>query len=187
MNTCGINEKNIEVEVRSFIDEVCYRELEKRLRKEAEFLGEDEQTTFYFDAKEDLRIQQGNAFSKIWLKKGKLHDESREEIEIFFKREDFPKLERLFAALGYSVLIKWFRQRKTFRWGDISVMLDHTRGYGYIIELEKMTAPEERESAARHLKEKMLELGVSPTPREEFEKRYQFYKDHWRGLTTQAP
>lgn len=174
--------KHIECEVRSFITEEQYESLSERFKKEAVFCGEDKQVTYYFDSKEDLRIQLGNDFSKIWLKKGKLHDEHREEIEIKCKREDFEKLERLFLALGYKVEIKWFRARKTFTRGDIDVMLDYTRGYGYIIELEKMSAQKDKEKTIELLKEKMKELGIPFTPKEEFDKRYQYYKENWKKL-----
>ena len=49
--------KNIECEIRSFISEKEYKKLIARFKKEAEFLGADEQVTYYFDSKEDLRIQ----------------------------------------------------------------------------------------------------------------------------------
>jgi hypothetical protein len=52
----------------------------KFFEKNGESLGVDHRETHYFDGKEDLRIQKNDGFSKIWLKKGRLHDEAREEI-----------------------------------------------------------------------------------------------------------
>jgi len=75
---------NIGVEIRSFISPEKYQELLTFFHKEGVFLHEDNQETFYFDAKQDLRIQRSNTYSKIWLKKGKLHDEHREEIEFLY-------------------------------------------------------------------------------------------------------
>lgn len=174
--------KNIECEIRSFITKDQYRKLMRFFKKEATFLGEDDQITYYFDAKQDLRIQQNNNFSKIWLKKGKIHDERREEIEIKCAREDFKKLEELFLTLGYRVEIKWFRERHTFRWDGIDVMLDYTRGYGYIIELEKISSKKDEKTTLNYLKEKMREIGVPLTPKEEFERNYQYYKNNWKKL-----
>ena len=174
--------KNIEVEIRSFIDEAKYKELISRLKREAEFLGEDEQVTYYFDSKEDLRIQKNNSFAKIWLKKGAMHDDGREELEVRFAREDFDKLEQIFLTLGYKVEIKWFRTRNSFKWGDIDVAVDYTKGYGHIIELEQMAEEDEKDRVLTMLKEKMAELGVDPTPKEEFDKAYQHYKEHWQEL-----
>ena len=87
---------NIEVEIRSFISSEKYEELIEFFKENAEFINDDYQETYYFDAEQDLRIQRNNNYSKIWLKKGKLHDEQREEIEIKFNKEDFEMLERLF-------------------------------------------------------------------------------------------
>ena len=173
---------NIECEIRSFISERKYQELVEWFQKESKFLGRDEQVTYYFTGDADLRIQQNSKFSKIWLKKGKIHNEHREEIEIKFAREDFDKLEKLFLVLGYEIEVKWFRQRHSFEWNDIDVCLDYTRGYGYIIELEKICRENEKEKVLEYLKSKLVELGIPLTPREEFDKKYSDYKENWRGL-----
>lgn len=173
---------NIEVEIRSFISPKKYQELLSFFHKEGKFVSEDDQETYYFDAQQDLRIQRNKMHSKIWLKKGKLHDEQREELEIQFDKNDFEMLERLFLTLGYSTNIKWFRKRHTFRWQDITVMLDYTRGYGYIIELEKMSSEEGKADAVRLLKEKLQMLNILLTSKEEFDAKYKHYKENWRKL-----
>lgn len=181
--------KNIEVEVRSFIDETQYQNLIAHFKKEAQFLGEDEQVTYYFDCPEDLRIQKNANYSKVWLKKGKLHDDHREEIEVRYAKDDFEKMEQLFLALNYKPQIKWFRKRHSFKWaclpkgtGEIEVAIDHTKGYGYIIELEKMSDEAGKDEALVELKEKLNELGIPPTSKEEFGKRFEYYKEHWQKL-----
>ncbi|HLP80323.1 MAG TPA: CYTH domain-containing protein [Acidobacteriota bacterium] len=174
---------NIEVEVRSFITKEQYERLLAQFHKNAKFLKEDYQETFYFDCEEDLRIQRNNYFAKVWMKKGKLHDDHREEIEVKISKEDFESLEKLFLALGYNTQIKWFRKRVEFKWNDITVCMDDTRGYGYIIELEKMSTPEGKHTALEELKNKMSILNVAITPKEEFEKAFKNYKEHWRTLT----
>lgn len=119
---------NIEAELRSFISKEKYNELLDFFKEKASLIKEDYQETFYFDCDEDLRIQKNNFFSKIWMKKGKIHDDSREEIEIKFDKNDFEKLETLFLSLGYNIEIKWFRKRFQFKWEDTTVCLDFTRG-----------------------------------------------------------
>lgn len=175
----------IEVELRSFITEDKYHELIEFFRKEGEFVNEDYQETFYFDTEEDLRIQKNNFFSKVWMKKGKIHDEHREEIEIKFDKNDFAMLEKLFLSLGHNVEIKWFRNRHTFKWQGISVMVDDTKGYGCIIELEKISSHENKESDLEMLKKKFESLGIPLTPREEFEKKFSHYKENWKSLVNQ--
>lgn len=173
----------VEVELRSFISKERYDELLEFFRKNGEFVNEDYQETYYFDAKEDIRIQRNNFYSKIWMKKGKLHDACREEVEIKFNREDFEKLEKVFIDSGFNVSVKWFRKRHTFKWQEIEVMLDFTKGYGYIIELEKKSGEEEKDKVLAMLAEKLQLLNIQLTPKEEFDKKFQYYKENWRELT----
>lgn len=173
---------NIEAEIRSFISEEQYKELLIFFKENAEQIKEDYQESYYFDCDEDLRIQRNNFHSKIWMKKGKIHDDHREEIEIKFDKNEFDKLETLFIALGYNIEIKWFRKRFEFNWEDITVCLDFTKGYGYIIELEKMCSEETKEKEFELLKQKLKSLNVNITPKEEFNKKFEYYKNNWRSL-----
>lgn len=170
----------VEVEIRSFISKEKYEELIEFFKKEGEFVNEDEQTTYYFDAPFDLRIQKNNFFSKIWMKKGKIHDEQREEVEIKFSKDDFERLEQMFLSLGYNIQIKWFRKRNNFKWQDIDVAVDSTKGYGYIIEFEKLVEENEKEKTLEFLKEKFNILNISMTSREEFDQKFNYYKEHWK-------
>jgi len=176
---------NIEAEIRSFLSKEQYEKLLVFFNHNAKLLKEDYQETFYFDSEQDLRIQRNNFYSKIWMKKGKIHDEHREEIEIKFDREYFEELEKLFLALGFNVQIKWYRKRCEFQWEDIIVCLDYTKGYGYIIELEKMTSEIEKEKVYEILTQKIKSLGVDITSKEEFDKKYQYYKNNWKSLTNE--
>ncbi|MBX4196347.1 CYTH domain-containing protein [Candidatus Pacearchaeota archaeon] len=175
--------KNIEVEIRSLISQDKYDELISFFKQNSEFLGEDYQETHYFDSDQDLRIQKNNTFSKVWLKKGKIHDDHREEIEIKCKKEDFEKLESLYHALGYKVSIKWFRNRHSFDWNGIVVALDHTKGYGHIIELEILSDEENKEKNLKLLKEKLASLNIPLTPKEQFDVHFKNYKENWQELT----
>ena len=172
----------VEVELKIFLTKEQYNHLESFFRKEGEFLNEDNQETFYFTGKDDLRIQRNDFYSKLVLKKGKVHDEAREEFEVKFSKEEFESLERLFLALGYEVQIKWLRKRLNFNWQGVSVSLDNTKGYGMILELEKLSDEAGKAKALEFLKQKAKELNLEVTPREEFEKKYAFYKEHWQSL-----
>ncbi|MBD3282284.1 MAG: CYTH domain-containing protein [Candidatus Portnoybacteria bacterium] len=173
---------NIETEIRSFISKEKFDELLNFFKKNASLIKEDYQETFYFDCDEDLRIQRNNFFSKIWMKKGQIHDDHREEIEIKFDKDEFEKLEKLFLSLGYNIEIKWFRKRFEFKWDDITVCLDFTRGYGYIIELEKMCSEDTKEPEFENLKKKLKSLNIEITPKEEFNKKFLYYKENWKSL-----
>ncbi len=174
--------QNIEVEVKSLISKEQYEDLLNFFHKNAKFLKEDYQETYYFDAPVDLRIQKNNFFSKIVLKAGKVHDEIREETEIKFSKEDFERLEKLFLSIGFNVQIKWFRNRLEFEWNGLDVCLDFTKGYGYIIEIEKLCDEPEKEQALEFIKQKFKELDISITPREDFDNKYNNYKENWKNL-----
>ena len=177
--------KNIEVEIRSFITKEKYEELLEFFKQNAEFVKEDFQETHYFDCEQDLRIQKNNNGSKIWLKKGNLHDDAREEIEIFTSKENehnFENLGKLFNALNYNVEIKWLRLRNQFNWSNIKICLDYTKGYGYIIELEEISDEENKENILQELKQKLRELNIEETPKEIFNEKYNYYKENWREL-----
>lgn len=174
--------KNIEVEVRAFIDESRYHQLIDFFEQKAKFLKEDSQVTHYFTWDHDLRIQKNNFFSKIWMKKWQLHDDYREETEIKFDKDDFEKLEQLFINLWYAIEITWLRKRLQFDRDGIEVSLDYTTWYGYIIELEILTTDLEKDEALELLRKKFSELEIPITPKEEFKKTYQWYKENWKTL-----
>ncbi len=176
-----INPK-IEVEIQSFISEEQHKRLLAFFNQNAEFVKDDFQETYYFDTNSNLRIQRNNENAKLWHKSGNVHDEFMEEIEVPVKREDFEKLEKFLNKLGHNVKIKWLRNRKQFNWQGIKVCLDFTKGYGYIIELEKISPELEKEKVLEVLKQKLNELNIYLTPREEFEKQYNYYKENWRNL-----
>jgi len=174
---------DIEVEIKCFISKENYQRLLDFFKSNAEFINEDYQETYYFNSVEDLRIQRNNSFCKIVLKSGKIHDYHRKELEIKLDKNDFEKLEKLFNALGYEIEIKWFRKRNNFKWQDIDVSLDFTKGYGYILELEKMSNEENKEKNLLLLREKLKLLGVNETRKEEFDKIFENYKKNWKELT----
>lgn len=178
-----MTEENIEVEIRSFISKEKYEELLEFFKQNTEFEKEDFQETHYFDCEQDLRIQKNKKGSKIWLKKGQIHDDAREEIEIFTHEDKFDELGKLFNALNYNVQIKWLRLRNQFKWDGIKVCLDYTKGYGYILELEKIChGMGEKEETLNELKQKLFKLGIQETPKEVFNEKYNYYKDNWRNL-----
>jgi predicted adenylyl cyclase CyaB len=172
----------VEVELRSFITKEKHDELIGFFKKNGEFINEDYQESYYFDDKGDVRIQKNKFFSKVWIKKGNLHDEQREEMEVKFSRDDFEKLEKTMEILGLTVKIKWLRKRHSFNWQGVGAMVDYTKGYGYILELEKMSDVQNKDKDLQTLREKFRSLGIEPTPRKEFDKKYAKYKENWRTL-----
>jgi predicted adenylyl cyclase CyaB len=174
---------NIEIEVRSFITEKEYKRLIKKLNKEAKFLSFiNEETTYFKGTGGDLRLRKNDRKAFIIFKKGKIHDDSREEIEIRFSKEDFEKIESLFKKLGLREEVKWFRKRRVYRWKGTKVFLDNTKGYGLIIELEKIGKREENRRIHQDLKIKLKSLDIKITPKKIFNKKFNYYKRNWQKI-----
>jgi len=175
-------EKNVEVETRSLISKEKYEELLEYFRMNASLVREDNQENYYYDSDANLVVQRGNSGSMVRIKKGKIHDNCREEKEIYFSREDFDKINGLLVELGYKNEIKWYRNRKEFDWEGVRVCLDYTKGYGYIIELEEMSDDANKDWVLKKLRSKLIILKVDETSKEEFNKKYEYYISNWREL-----
>jgi predicted adenylyl cyclase CyaB len=112
-----------------------------------------------------------------------MHDEQRKELEIRFKPNDFDSLKELFEIIGFGTKIKWLRKRKEFSWKGLSICLDDTKGYGNIIEMEKLCDSEdEAKIANEEIKQKFAELGIIISPKEEFSQKFQYYENNWKRL-----
>lgn len=175
--------KKIEIEARSFITKEEYKKLKKKLDKEAKFLDSiNEETVYFKGTKGDLRLRRDENQTYIIFKKGKIHNDSREEMEIKFAKQDFKKIEKLFKKLGFREEIKWFRKRRVYQWGDSKVFLDDTKGYGFIIELEKIGKVGEERKIHKRLENKLKSRGIQITPQKVFNKKFEYYKKNWRRI-----
>ena len=173
---------NIEVEARSFLTDSQYENLLIRLRIEAEFIREIDEETVYFFGEQDLRMRRNKDEAYLILKKGKIHDKSREETEIKFEAVDFEKMQNLFETLGYELEIKWLRKRLEFKQDDVKILLDDTKGYGKIIEIEKMVQKGEEKNTYKILENRLKEFGIKITLKDDFNKKFEFYKKNWKSL-----
>jgi len=175
--------KNIEIEARSFISEKDYQRLRTKFNKEAKFLNSiNEETVYFKGAKGDLRLRKNDKEAFIIFKGGKIHDDFREEIEIKLPKKDFPKFFDLFKKMSFENEIHWFRKRRIYKWEDAKVFLDDTKGYGYIIELEKIGRIGEEDAIHKQLENKLKSLGIKITPKKIFEEKFKYYKNNWRKI-----
>jgi adenylate cyclase class IV len=74
------------------------------------------------------------------------------------------------------------RKRIQFDREGIEVSLDDTTWYGKILELEILTDEEGQSSALQRLQKKFKELWIAVTPKDEFTKKYEWYKDNRKSL-----
>lgn len=173
---------NIEVEIRSFLTDIQYENLLIKLKTEVEFIREINEQTVYFSGEQDLRMRRNEDEAYLILKKGKMHDKYREEFEIKFEVVDFEKMQNLFETLGYKLEIKWLRKRLEFKQGDIKILLDNTKGYGKIIEIEKIVQKGEEKNTYKILENKLKEFDIRFTSKDDFNEKFEYYKKNWRSL-----
>lgn len=175
--------KNIEVEVRSFVDDEQFECVKKMLDKDFEFVKELKEVTVYFSGEKDLRMRKNETQAFVILKEGKIHDDFRKEFEIKIDRNDFDNMVELFQGLGYEIEIEWQRNRLEYRSADMKILLDDTKGYGRILELEKMVEEGNESEAHDELLEEMETLGVQKiTSKDEFNDKFEYYKKNWKQL-----
>ncbi|MDE1855898.1 MAG: CYTH domain-containing protein [Candidatus Micrarchaeota archaeon] len=172
----------VEVELRSFLTEQKYNELLRFFRINGKFMHKENQITHYLDDSGNLRIQKSDKFAKVWLKEGELHAIEHHEMEARFPREDFEELEKIFTIIGKPTRIKWIRSRHNFKWNGANVMLDYTKGYGHILELEILCQKKDVPKAKRKLAALIASLKLKPTPKAEFDKKYRHYIKNWKKL-----
>ena len=174
--------KKFEVEVRTFISNSQYRKLAQKLKRIADFKKEIDEETIYC-GNEHLRVRRDDKFSYLILKSGKIHQNSRKEIEIKFKKKDFEKMKELIERIGFPVKAIWLRKRRIYDWKGTKIFLDNTKGYGKIIELEKIVNEKDKEKTFPELKSKLLVLGIKRiTPKEIFDKKFKNYLKNWPKL-----
>ena len=175
--------KNIEVEVRSFVDDKQFGNIRNILDKDYEFVKDLKEITVYFSGEKDLRMRKNETEAFVILKEGEIHDDFRKEFEVKIDKNDFDNMVELFRSLGYTIEIEWQRNRLEYRREGIKVLLDDTRGYGKILEIEKMVGEGEGSEAHKEIVGEMKRLGVEKiTSKEEFNESFEYYKRNWKTL-----
>lgn len=175
----------IEVELRSFVNEAKYNELVSFFEKNAKSKGVQKQITSYFNSDKDLRLMvTDDDYCQLWLKKGKIHQDAREEMIVKLDKKYKDTLFKMFEEISLPVKIKWYRIRKSFEWNDINIELDYTYGYGHIIELESVINDESQVAAAKeHLTNILNELNIPLSEKELFNEKFKDYEKNWSTYT----
>lgn len=175
--------KNIEVEVRSFVDDEQFKNIKIILDRDSEFVKELKETTVYFSSEKDLRMRRNEKEAFVILKEGKIHDDFRKEFEVKIDRDDFDDMTELFQSLGYTIEIEWQRNRLEYKNADMKILLDDTKGYGKILEIEKMAIEGNESETFGAIKEEMNKFGIENiTSKEEFNEKFEYYKQNWQNL-----
>jgi len=174
-----------EVEVRTFINNEEYKRLLAFFKENAEYQGRKDEETVYFSCEQDIRLRKTADKAKLMFKTGDLHDEAREEIEVSFPVDDFDKMLKILLALNWEIILKWLRRREIFSWKGFRVLVDDSKGYGKILEIEKID-PENTEETLEEIRALLKELKVKETSKDTFRQKYEWYKRNWQRLLNNA-
>lgn len=178
-----MSEKNIEVEVRSFVDDGQYEDIKNMLDTDFRFVKSLDEMTVYFSGDKDLRMRENGTEAFVILKEGKIHDDFRKEFEVRIERGGFDNMIELFQSLGYEIEIEWRRHRLEYEKSGMKALLDDTAGYGKILELEKLVEEGDESNAHEELLNEMQHFGIDkPTSKEDFNEKFEYYKKNWRTL-----
>ena len=170
----------IEVELRSFISEDKYNELINKYNANTQ-----KQITYYFNSEQDFRMMKTKECTQLWLKTGKMHEESRLEKVVKVDNKYRADLESMLNLLDYDVDIKWYRTRSKIALDQNAEMcIDYTIGYGYILEIEKQVEDEANVEEAKALLRKDFEnLGINVSEKSDFDTKYKDYVQNWKEYT----
>ncbi len=174
---------NIEVEIQTFLSPTEAKRVRTFFNKRARFMGSHRDSTTYFEKNGRVRIRIEPRRAYFVFKGGVMHDHHREEVEIPFDKKFVPLAERFLIALGFPVTVGWFRKREKWLWKGVTVTLDDSKGYGKLLELEKMASLIEKGRVYQMLRQRLTTLRLQPTPRKELNKRFRHYLKHWKMLT----
>ncbi|MBP6868850.1 MAG: hypothetical protein KBC16_01945 [Candidatus Pacebacteria bacterium] len=130
-----------EIEHRALLTEEKYKELDEKLRADAECLGEDDKDVAYFIFPDKLlkvvkNISKGTA--KLSLKLNTLGSGSSfREIEVDFKDSQFESLKELCHAVSTpDQVIEGTQKRTNFMFKGVEIALKWSEDWGYHAEFE---------------------------------------------------
>ena len=157
--------KNIEVELRSLIDEKKFTKLNLFFAKNGKDLGQDHKDSHFFILPDKLlkvtdNITKNNA--KITLKLQKIGRGSDfEEIDVNFFREDANKIIKIFKLLGFTNYMYSYQNRHNYLYKNIEFAIKYTQSWGFHCEMEIMVS--DKKEVPKALKEMGIvakELGL---------------------------
>lgn len=171
-----------EIEYKFILKPKDKNRLEKFLKQnKAKLVSQGTQDNWYYIApgKNDLRIRRTEKVAYLILKKGWMHDDERDEIEIKVDRKYFLRLDEILRALGYKYDTKWYRQRKKYRYKNFNITIDFNAGYGWVTEIEREVCSGGEKKAKAEIINLARKIGIKPAPKLLFDKMYHYYKKRW--------
>ena len=173
-------EKNIEVEVRSLLDESTRKTLETFLRQNAQIKNEKERVFIDYSTflegiggrKMDIRTRVTNGKVELIVKAGSFGGGARTETSLFVADNDLRGALSFMASLGYKKGVLGVRKIKAYQYVEIEIALQEVvvcigatiekKIWGAFAEFEIMTTDGEKNAAITKVGEFLQSLGLEP-------------------------
>ncbi len=108
-----------------------------------------------------------------------IHGSSRLELEVVVD----VKIEELDQALvdsGLVVLAKWSGYKDVYKFLDITIEIQFSAGYGYMVELEKVVTSQAQATVAEaRVRQVAKDLGLAEVDHDLIGRMYDYYNAHW--------
>ncbi|PIZ57454.1 hypothetical protein COY23_01390 [bacterium (Candidatus Torokbacteria) CG_4_10_14_0_2_um_filter_35_8] len=182
--------KNIEIELRSLIDENKFIELNRFLKENGKYLGEDNKDTHFFLFPDKLLKVTNNLSkqsAKITLKLNKIGKGSDfKEIEIPISQVDVDKTVEAFKYLGFTNNQYSYQFRNNYMYKDIGIAVKYTQSWGFHVEMDLVISEEDnKEETYKQISSVAKELGLTIMSDDELKKLTDKIDNGWnRGKYT---
>lgn len=173
-------DKNIEVELRSCLDENKYVEMINFFTDNATLILDGERiTTKYIKENSlvDLRIRKDWKGSLLTLKLGYVNNAQREEHEVVI--DDPEKMQKIIQHLGLAEVHSWKTIRKKFYYNGFEVCIDDIPGFMKTLEIEKMCSLHEVQSCKKEIEKLFDALGLKVIDPEWFSAEIKKYNNNF--------
>lgn len=151
--------------------------------------GSVEQMNHYFDSRAgSLRTRYERKISstregvpRVYLvaKSGELHGSVRKEYELSVD-STLEQLDELLITAGNNLKSRWYRRRETLGKDGISICLDRNDGYGFVVEIEKMSYTDDgADESVLMIRTLADSLGLEEISKATLDKMYKHYTDNW--------
>lgn len=103
------------------------------------------------------KIQNTELNTKVITNQGDHNSWQENEIKV----DSFEDATEILKAIGFKVYFKFKKARSTYKYKNLSILIEDIRNFKPILELEKITTVDKAEEAKKELYDVLKDLGIS--------------------------
>lgn len=106
---------------------------------------------------------------------------ARIELEVPTAHLTLDELDNLILKSKFSYQAKWSRERKEYRYKDMTVCVDKNAGYGYLAEFERViTDYKDSEQTKKNIRKELDQLKINELSQDRLQRMFEFYNSNWQ-------